>query len=209
MLTVIGLGNPGAAYKYTRHNSGFMLIDGIAEGRFLDDVTFKQSGRYLLNRLFGSKTKFKKTSGPYVYLEGELVGKQFMLVKPTTFMNDSGKVLTSLKSRGVFKDLSEVLVIVDDVDLELGRIRLRAEGSAGGHNGLKSIIMHIGTQKFARLRVGVGPRPNGVDLVKYVLSSFHSDELQQIDEILVKAADAAKVWILNGFESAQKMVLER
>ena len=209
MLTVIGLGNPGAAYKYTRHNAGFMLIDGIAEGKFIDDVTYNQSGRYLLSRLFGSKTKFKKTSGPYVYLEGELEGKQFMLVKPTTFMNDSGKTLTSLRSRGVFKDLSEVLVIVDDVDLELGRIRLRAEGSAGGHNGLKSIIMHTGTQKFARLRVGVGPRPNGVDLIKYVLSSFRPDEIQQIDGILVKAAAAAKVWILNGFENAQKMILER
>lgn len=207
MLTIVGLGNPGAAYRKSRHNTGFMLVDGIAEGRFLSNVRFHRSDINILRRLFERNRAFKKKSTPYVIHEGELFGKRFCLVKPLTFMNESGKALVHIKRRGIIKNLEELIVIVDDVDLEIGRIRLRARGSAGGHNGLKSIISSLGTKEFARLRVGIGPRPNGEQLLHYVLGTFSSEEKNKLEKSFCVAATLVEAWITGGFENAQNIML--
>ena len=206
MLTVIGMGNPGPAYSKSRHNAGFMLLDGILECRFIKGAIFKRSGLDALRNFFGSRSKLKKTSGPFKKIEGEISGKRFLLVKPTTYMNESGKALASLITRGIIKDHSELLVVVDDVDLDLGSIRLREKGSAGGHNGLKSIITHLGTNEFARLRIGVGPRPGGSEIVNYVLSSFSPEEWELLEKSLSEASEVVEGWITGGYESAQNII---
>jgi PTH1 family peptidyl-tRNA hydrolase len=206
LLTIVGLGNPGASYKNSRHNVGFVLVDSIAEGTFLSDATFKPGSYRVLRRILGRKRVFEATAGPYVRVEGKLGGKRFLLVKPTTFMNESGRALSYLTHRGIVKDLSEVLIVVDDVDLDIGRIRLRARGSAGGHNGLKSIIKNLGTEEFARLKIGIGPRPDGADLVEYVLGKFQPEEREIIDRSLGLASTVVEAWITGGFEKARKMI---
>jgi len=206
LLTVVGMGNPGPAYSKTRHNAGFMLLDGIVEGRFIEGAVFKKSGLDSLKTFFGSRSKFKKTSGPFTNLECELSGNRFLLVKPTTYMNESGKAIASLVTRGIIKDYSELLVIVDDVDLDLGSIRLRPKGSAGGHNGLRSIITHIGTNEFARLKIGVGPRPEGSEMVCYVLSSFIQEEWELLEKSLSQASEVVENWITGGYENPQNII---
>ncbi len=206
MLTIVGMGNPGAAYIKTRHNAGFMLLDGILECRFLKGSEFKKSCLGALKAFFGSGSKFKKTSGPFAKIEGELSGKRFLFIKPTTFMNESGKAVASLITRGIIKDHSELLVVVDDVDLDLGSIRLRKRGSAGGHNGLRSIITHLGTGEFTRLRIGVGPRPGGSEMVDYVLSSFRPEEWELLEKSLLLASEVVESWITGGYESAQNRI---
>ena len=206
MLTIIGMGNPGEAYKKTRHNAGFMLLDGILESRFIEGVVFHQTGLESIKSFFSTKRKFKKTSGPFVNIAGELSGKRFLLVKPTTYMNESGRAFASLKTRNIIKDLSEVLVVIDDVDLNVGTVRLRQSGSAGGHNGLKSIINHLGNDEFSRLRIGVGPRPNGSEMVDYVLSVFRPEEYEIFKKSLYTAAKVVEAWIKGGFASAQNIL---
>lgn len=195
MLVIVGLGNPGAAYKKTRHNAGFMFLDGILESRFIEGAVFHQTGLDSIRSYFGKRRKFKKTSEPFVNIEGELSGKHFLLVKPTTYINESGKAFASLKTRGIIKDLSGVLVVVDDVDLNVGTIRLRQSGSAGGHKGLKSIINHLGTNEFSRLRIGVGPRPDGSEMVDYVLSTFRPEEFEIFGKSLYTASKVVEEWI--------------
>ena len=202
---MVGLGNPGAAYKNTRHNAGYMLLDGIADGRFLDDVTIHRPRRKGLRRLFESKSQFGKTSGPYVSAEGTAGGKDFILIKPTTFMNESGKALLYLKRHGIVRNLSELLVVVDDVNLEFGRIRIREKGSAGGQNGLKSIISYLGTEDFARLRIGIGPKPEGEELKHYVLSSCKPEEKKLLESALLDASAVVMAWISEGFAGSQKV----
>ena len=204
MLAVVGLGNPGTAYKNSRHNTGFMLVDGIADGYYLRDVIFHQHDRSVVRRFFGLRTKFRKTSTLYLDVEGEVDWKRFLLVKPTTFMNESGRAIAKLLNRGKVRDISEVLVVVDDVDLETGSIRLRTSGSAGGHKGLKSIINHLGTGEFSRLRIGIGPRPNGSDLIEYVLGTFRPEEREILERSLIKASNVVKAWITKGLEEAYK-----
>jgi peptidyl-tRNA hydrolase, PTH1 family len=206
LLTVVGLGNPGQKYKKTKHNTGFMLLDGIIDGRFMSSAQFNQSGLAGFKSIFGIKGKFKKTTGPFVKIEGSLYSKRFLLIKPTTFMNESGKAFASLKTRGLIKDFSELLVVVDDVDLTTGTIRLRDKGSAGGHNGLKSIINHLGTNEFPRLRIGVGPRPDGREMVDYVLGSFHPDEFDALEESLKDASEVVEGWISGGYKEAQNII---
>ncbi len=206
MLTIVGLGNPGTAYKKTRHNAGFIFLDGILESRFIEDAVFHKTGIDSIRSFFGTGRKFKKTSGPYLKIEGELSGKHFLLVKPTTYMNESGKAFASLKTRGIIKDLSEVLVVVDDAGLNVGAIKLRQSGSAGGHNGLKSIISHLGTSEFPRLRIGVGPRPNGSEMVDYVLSTFLPEEFQIFKKSLYTASKVVEEWIKSGFTIASNVL---
>jgi peptidyl-tRNA hydrolase, PTH1 family len=206
LLAVVGLGNPGAAYKKSRHNAGFMLLDGIAGGAFIENISFHRSGCRRIRRLFGHKGVFEKKSGPFESGEGEIEGKQFLLVKPTTFMNESGKVFSYMSRRGIVKELSELLVVVDDINLDVGRLRLREKGSAGGHKGLKNIINHLGTDEFARLRLGIGPKPNGEDLKKYVLSSFNHDEREILEKSLIGAATIVEAWLTGGFENARKQM---
>ena len=206
MLTVVGLGNPGSPYAKTRHNTGFMVLDGIAERRFLKEASFGSGAMSRLRDFFGTGRQFRKASGLFRSLEGELYGKRFLLVKPMTYMNDSGRALTSLMTRGIVRDLSDVLVVVDDVDLATGVLRLRDKGSAGGHNGLKSIISTLGTGDFARLRIGVGPRPNGEDMVEYVLNTFRPEEWDSLEESLEKSSEVIESWIIDGYENAQNTV---
>lgn len=202
MLAVVGLGNPGTAYRNTRHNAGFMLLDSMVEGKYKGRISFRRSAAETVKNFFGMRVSFKKSSGIYSSVEGEIEGNKVLFVKPNTFMNESGKALTSLCTKGVIRDLSELLVVVDDVDLEIGNFRIRSKGSAGGHNGLKSIITSLGTDDFARLRIGVGPRPSGSDMVTYVLEIFRSQELEIIDKVFEKASMCIEAWITGGIENA-------
>ena len=202
MLAVVGLGNPGAAYRNTRHNAGFMLLDSMVEGKYEGRISFRRSASETIKNFFGMRISFRKSSGIYSSVEGEIEGNKVLFVKPNTFMNESGKALTSLRTKGVIRDLSELLVVVDDVDLEIGSFRIRSKGSAGGHNGLKSIIASLGTEDFARLRIGVGPRPLGSDMVTYVLEVFRSQEREIIDNTFKKASMCIEAWITGGIENA-------
>ncbi len=198
MRAVVGLGNPGDAYRNTRHNAGFMVLDGIAQGKFGGESVFRSAARRS-----GRSGIFGKTSGLYLSAEGELDGTPFLLVKPTTFMNESGRAVTSLFGRGIVKDASELLVVVDDVDLDIGRVRMRERGSAGSHNGLKSIVGALGSGDFHRVRIGVGPRPDGSEMVDYVLGTFRPDEYEPLDDSLVLAAKCVEGWIAGGMERAR------
>ena len=182
---VVGLGNPGQRYAGTRHNVGFMALELLAS---------KESVR------------FKATSK----LQGELAevgfgSSRMRLLMPQTYMNESGR---SIRAAMDWFDLSadQVLVLVDDMDLPLGRLRLRAKGSAGGHNGLKSTIQHLGTQDFARLRIGIGapgrsPEERRARTVSHVLGSFHQSEQPLLNDVLNE--------VLHGLDLIQRQGLER
>ncbi len=134
---------------------------------------------------------------------GERLGQAVILLKPQTYMNRSGAVLASLRQDPEFDCATELLVAVDDVALPLGKFRLRARGSAGGHNGLKSVEGSLRSQEYSRLRIGVGPMPPGYfDLADYVLEQFESDELEAVREMVPLMAQAADVWIEHGIEAA-------
>ncbi len=169
---IVGLGNPGSEYERTRHNVGFDVLDELA-GRHR--TAFKNHAKW--------KAKAAKIAD---------VGGGLLLAKPITFMNLSGWAVRELAS---FHKLapSDLLVISDDADLPLGRLRIRASGSAGGHNGLKSIIEELGTEEFPRLRIGVGRQAGG--LRNHVLGRFAPDEQPLIDEAVKKAADAAEMFV--------------
>ena len=203
VLTVVGLGNPGASYAKTRHNVGFMVLDGIVDGSFSGcaDISLKKSG--FLGSVFGTKAAFKKNRGPYMSVEANIGGNRCCFVKPSTFMNDSGKALTSLRTRGIIRELSEVLVVVDDINLEVGRTRLRSKGSAGGHNGLKSIIQHMGTDEFSRIRIGIGPKTDGMEMIRFVLGTFRPEEHPSLHTSLENASEIVVAWIEGGLQKAQ------
>ncbi|MHB9028974.1 MAG: aminoacyl-tRNA hydrolase [Candidatus Latescibacterota bacterium] len=200
---MVGLGNPGAAYRHTRHNAGFMTLDGMVEGKYGSGAISFRSGSESDLRVFDLSDRVRKTAAPFVKLEGEMAGKRFLLVKPVTFMNESGRAAASLRTRGLVKDPSEMLVIVDDIDLAIGRLRFREKGSAGGHNGLKSIIGALGTDEFSRLRIGVGPRPPGAETVDYVLGSFRKEEWDILDKVFTAAALCIEAWLAGGAEGVR------
>jgi PTH1 family peptidyl-tRNA hydrolase len=178
MFLIVGLGNPGREYENTRHNIGFAAIDIIAEKYNID-----------VNR-----TKFKGEYG-----EGFINGNKVILLKPYTFMNLSGE---SVREAIDFYKLTEeeVLIIYDDISLEVGRLRIREKGSAGGHNGIKSIINHIGTDVFTRIKIGVGA-PKG-DLVNHVLGKFSKEEVNILKQTLDVVAKATEDIIANGAKDA-------
>lgn len=163
---LIGLGNPGDKYFETKHNVGFMLIDQLAK---------KQNVTFTNDKIFQADLASFFFNGEKIYL-----------VKPTTFMNESGKAVHALLAYYGL-DIKDLLVIYDDLDMEVGKIRLRAKGSAGGHNGIKSIIQHIGTQTFNRVKIGIGRPKNGMSVVNHVLSTFDKDDyigiLQSVDKV--------------------------
>lgn len=158
MKLIVGLGNPGKEYENTRHNVGFMAIDKISKLYNID-----------LNR--------KKFKG--VYGEGFINNEKVILLKPTTYMNLSGESVREVTNFYKIDNL-DVIVLYDDISLELGRIRIREKGSAGGHNGIKNIILNLATEEFPRIKIGIG-KPN-VDLVKYVLGSFTEEEFKILDQ---------------------------
>jgi peptidyl-tRNA hydrolase, PTH1 family len=168
---VVGLGNPGEEYSDTRHNLGFKVADEMARRH---GVTFRSSSRW--------KARTTKVAD---------IGNGLLLAQPTTFMNLSGWAVRDIAA---FHKISpaDVLIVVDDADLPLGRLRIRAKGSAGGHNGLKSIIQELGTDAFPRLRIGVGRE--GGELKSHVLGRFGADEQLRIDAAVKRAADAAELF---------------
>lgn len=174
MKLVVGLGNPGPQYRDTRHNVGFWVIDEIARRWQVNDH-WRERDDALVVRQPG----------------------RAILAKPLTFMNLSGFAVSRL--RQFFRiELADLLVVVDEVALPLGRLRARARGSAGGHNGLKSIIEQLGTDEFARLRLGVGRGDSRRDLADHVLSTFDADERDTIQAATLRAADASEMFIAEG-----------
>ena len=171
MKLIVGLGNTGSKYEGTRHNVGFDVVDEYATRRGLT---------------FGSC--------PADALMAREHGPDVILAKPLTFMNLSGGAVGTL-SRYYRVDHADILVVVDDANLPLGRLRARPEGSDGGHNGLRSVIEELGTQEFPRLRLGVGRGGSGRELVGHVLSRFEDDERGKIEELVTRAADAAEVFV--------------
>ena len=180
MKIIVGLGNPGLRYRRTRHNLGFMVVGAAAHQR---GIRFRRG-------------RFQCTQG-----EGRIGKEYVLLVRPQTFMNLSGVCVGRIiRSRQC--PLSDLLVVCDDVHLELGKIRLRRGGSAGGHKGLASIIRNVHTQEFARLRLGVGQPPESVDMMSYVLSPFRRGEWPAVHEMIEQAAQAVETWVYYGIEQA-------
>lgn len=174
MKCIVGLGNPGQKYHGTRHNAGFAVVD-----------------------LLASRHALTWESAPADALMARWRQQSALLVKPLTFMNLSGRAVGELLR--YFKiDPADMLVVVDEVQLPLGRLRARPSGSAGGHNGLKSLIEQLGTDKFPRLRIGVGRGDGRRDLADHVLSKFDASEREAADEAIARAADASELFISEG-----------
>ena len=182
MFLIVGLGNPGREYVRTRHNAGFLLVEKLAQDWKLG---------WTMEKKFSSR--LAKT---------ERNGRKFVLSQPQTFMNLSGEAVRSLAD---FFRLSpqNILLVVDDADLPLGEIRLRANGSSGGHHGLESVEQHLGTRDFPRLRIGIGRRVDGVrQITNHVLGQFGNDEAELLEKILTRAAEQVECWASEGIAKA-------
>ena len=177
MKLIVGLGNPGREYELTRHNIGFMAIDELAK-------------RWNISL---NEQKFKGVFGA-----GFVNGEKVILLKPLTYMNLSGESIRPLMD--YYKiDVEDFVVMYDDLDIPVGKLRLRMKGSAGGHNGVKSTISHLGTQEFQRIRMGIDRPKNGMKVVDYVLGRFTSEEIPDVNHSIEKAADACEEWINKPF----------
>ncbi len=180
MFLIAGLGNPGKEYENTRHNVGFLTIDKIAE-----DI--------------GVKITKKGFQG--LYNLGQFEESKILLLKPQTYMNNSGNALR--EAREFYKiDTDKIIVIHDEMDLPLGRIKLKKDGGSAGHNGIKSIIPNIGSDNFARVRVGVGKPYDKNNVIKHVLSGFSKEERQQLPQVIESARDSVFAIIVRGIEKA-------
>ena len=180
MKVIVGLGNPGLRYRRTRHNLGFTVVGALAQQR---GIGFRRG-------------RFQCTRG-----EGRIGKERVVLVRPRTYMNLSGRCVAPL-----VHDLDcspeDLMVVCDDINLPLGRIRLRRGGSAGGHKGLESVIERLRTEDFPRLRVGVGGPPEGMDAMDYVLSGFAQRERPAVGEAVERAVQALETWVYHGIEEA-------
>ena len=181
MFIIVGLGNPTAEYAGTRHNVGFDVIDAIAD-KYNISVTERK------HRAFCGK--------------GMIAGQKVILVKPQTYMNLSGESVRSVLDFYKVDVETELLVIFDDVSLDVGQLRIRKKGSAGGHNGIKNIIQHLGTNVFRRIKVGVGEKPKDYDLADYVLGHFSKAEKEQMEEGYKKAINAVELMLQDEIEAA-------
>lgn len=180
MYIIAGLGNPTKEYDKTRHNVGFLAIDALADQYHIDV----------------SEKKHKALCG-----RGAIEGQKVVLMKPQTFMNLSGESIRAAVD--FYKvDPEDIIIIYDDISLEPGQLRIRLKGSAGGHNGIKNIIAHLGTQEFPRIKVGIGAKPPRMDLADYVLSRFSRGEQKLMDDAFKEAADAAVMMMTDGPERA-------
>jgi peptidyl-tRNA hydrolase, PTH1 family len=174
---IVGLGNPGGKYRGTRHNIGFAVVDELAR-----------------------RGRVEFDSAPVEALVAKVRGAEpVLLAKPTTFMNASGEAVGGL-ARYFKIEAADLLIVVDEVQLPLGKLRARARGSAGGHNGLKSLIAHLGDE-FARLRIGVGRGDQRRDLADHVLARFEADETAEVERMTTRAADASEMFITSGIEA--------
>ena len=180
MYIIAGLGNPGAQYAGTRHNVGFACIDELADQYNISVDTSKHKG------LIG---------------KGVIEGQKVILVKPMTYMNNSGECIREVMD--YYKaDIDDLIVIFDDISLEPGKLRLRPKGSAGGHNGIKDLIKQLGTQKFIRIKVGVGAKPQGWDLADYVLGRFDSKSRELVEDAQERACKAVEMILSDGPDAA-------
>ncbi len=184
MYIIAGLGNPTAQYQGTRHNVGFDVIDKLAD-RYNISVEGRKS------RAFVGK--------------GIIEGQKVLLVKPQTFMNLSGESIRGLVDYYKIDPETELLVIYDDISLDVGQLRIRKKGSAGGHNGIKNIIAQLDTQVFARIKVGVGEKPKGYDLADYVLGHFSKAEREMMEEGYDNAIEAIKLFLQDDIDQAMNL----
>ena len=196
MQLIVGLGNPGARYLYTRHNVGFMIADATADRTHL---------RLLSGRAATAKrsawTAWLRRQDLAEFGQGTYEGHAFALIKPLTFMNRSGEAVAHYV-HALNLAAQDVLVIFDDISLPVGTVRLRKKGGAGGHNGVQSIIDHLGTAEFPRLRFGVGSDFARGQQVDYVLSPFAPDEQETVDAAITQATDAVLTTIREGIDIA-------
>ncbi|MCF7848589.1 MAG: aminoacyl-tRNA hydrolase [Kiritimatiellales bacterium] len=179
MKLVVGLGNPGKEYESTRHNLGYLAVDELA----------RRQGRVFKRSVWFPAWQVKGRIGP----------EKARLIKLATYMNHSGLALKSVM-RMLWVRPKDVIVLYDDVDLEWGRIRLRSKGSAGSHNGMRSVIDWLGTEAFCRVRIGIGPKPAGEDMVDFVLGRFSEKESFGLEKIVEYAADAVESVFAVGIE---------
>ena len=181
MKLIAGLGNIGSKYTFTRHNAGFMLIDSIAIN---SNLALKEN-----SRLKCFMSKFTSNNEDYI------------LIKPTTFMNLSGEAVRAVVD--YYKiSVQDVLIVYDDLSLDLGKIRFRSNGSDGGHNGIKSVIQHLGTNNVARLKIGIGPQPT-IPSEVFVLQNFSNEELDKLKETLSMAKEGIACYFTRGIQEAQ------
>ena len=177
MKLIVGLGNIGDKYCFTRHNAGFMVLD---KWSLDNNISFREEKKL---KCFIAK-----------------MGDN-LLIKPTTFMNLSGEAVRAVMD--YYKiEVKDILIVYDDIALDLGRIRFRANGSDGGHNGIKSIIKHVGTKEFDRLKIGIGPQPN-IPSENYVLQNFLKEQHDELKNVLIKADKAIEFYLENGIQKAQ------
>lgn len=181
MYIIAGLGNPEKKYRNTRHNIGFDVLDALAEK---NDIAF-------------SEKKHKAVIG-----KGFVAGEKVVLVKPLTYMNLSGESVRSVIDFYKVDEKSQLIVVSDDVNLDMGQIRIRKRGSDGGHNGLKNIILHLGHDQFIRVRMGVGEKPPKMDLADYVLCHYFEEEREVMNESARTAALAIETVIAEGVDAA-------
>ena len=181
MKLIVGLGNIGEKYIFTRHNVGFMLADSIALN---SNLTFKENSRL--------KCLMTNLRNGY---------DDFLIIKPTTFMNLSGEAVRAVMD--YYKiDIKDLLVVYDDLSLDLGKLRFRPNGSDGGHNGIKSVIQHLGTQNIARLKIGIGPQPS-IPSEVFVLQNFSKEELDKLKTVISKAKEGISCYFKEGMAIAQ------
>lgn len=184
MFVIVGLGNPDKRYEKTRHNIGFDVIDALADQY---NIVVKEK-------------RHKALCGT-----GAIEGRKVLLVKPQTYMNLSGESVAEVMQFYKIDPESEMLIIFDDISLAPGNIRVRKKGSAGGHNGIKSIIAHTGTQNFMRIKVGVGEKPQGWDLADHVLGRFSSEDRKKVDEAIKDAISAAVLMMQGDVDRAMNL----
>ena len=184
MFIIAGLGNPTLQYRGTRHNVGFDVIDTLADKYNIAVETRKS--RALIGK-------------------GIIAGQKVLLVKPQTYMNLSGESIGELVSYYKVDEEQELLVIYDDVSLDVGQLRIRRKGSAGGHNGIKDIIRHLGTDVLPRIKIGVGEKPKGYDLADYVLGHFSREEREMMEEGYQKAAEAVEMILAGELDEAMNV----
>ena len=188
MRLIVGLGNPKEEYQLTRHNLGFLVVEQLAKEL---------------------KAGFKKSSFiKALVAEVDNQGEAIKLLLPLTYMNNSGQAVKDFfKHRSV--SLAEILVICDDMNLEFGQLRLRPKGSAGGHNGLESIIKELATDQFPRLRLGIGQPPSGMDSAQYVLKDFSAQEKKGLTHFILEASECARLWLNQGIDHAMGQCNQR
>ncbi|MBP7176137.1 MAG: aminoacyl-tRNA hydrolase [Thermoclostridium sp.] len=180
MLVLVGLGNPGREYERTRHNAGFEAIDYLAA----------------LYRISLTREKFRSLIG-----EGMIQSEKVLLVKPQTYMNNSGEAVRAIMDFYKLQP-NQLVVVFDDIDLEPGAIRIRTRGSAGTHNGMRSILYHLGTEVFPRIRIGIGKPDPRFDLADYVLGRLDPSEQKAMSEAVEKVAEAIGILLVSGIETA-------